>query len=143
MRFKILLFTLISALFIGCSGKVQTNKLPNDKKWNTPNSNFNISEPKINAELIKDYDDYAYNFFGGNRKIAIATKLKIITTKKQIIKPKAVKKISCRQSNNIDPSITKKTNCFYQTTPQKADDYTNYYKSNVYEMGLDRGHFNE
>lgn len=138
MKSKILLFTLILAFFIGCSGKVQTNKLPNDKKWNTPNNDFNISEPKIRTELIKDYDDYACNFFGCNHQITTTTtKSEIIITKK------TVKKTSCEQQNDADPSIIKKTDCFNQTTPQKADDYTNYYKLNVYEMGLDRGHFNE
>lgn len=75
MKFKILTFTLISAVFIGCSGKVQTNKLPDDKKWNIPNQSSGKSQTQISEELIKDYDEFACKFFGCDRKpIAVTTK---------------------------------------------------------------------
>ncbi|MEB2821932.1 hypothetical protein [Campylobacter upsaliensis] len=43
---KNLFFVLIFALFFtACSSKVQTNKIPNDKKYNLPLSS-NYKEPK-------------------------------------------------------------------------------------------------
>ena len=141
MKFKILTFTLISAVFIGCSGKVQTNKLPDDKKWNIPNQSSGKSQMQISEELIKDYDEFACKFFGCDRK-PIAVKPKVATATKKIVpKKQAVKKTNCGQPNTAGQSITQKTDCFNQIAPTTKDDY--YYKSNVYEMGLDRGHFNE
>ncbi|CAD7289533.1 hypothetical protein LMG7974_01610 [Campylobacter majalis] len=59
---RILFITVIALLFMGCSGKVQTNKIPNEKRWNLPSSSqkYNAS---ISAKQIADFEEYSAEFF--------------------------------------------------------------------------------
>lgn len=60
----IILSIFITLFFLGCSGKVQTNKIPDDKKYNFPmeyETNLDITTT-LNKEKAK-YNDYAKDFF--------------------------------------------------------------------------------
>ena len=48
--------------FAACSGKVQTNPIPNPKKYRLPHS-VEILTTEVKAKYIEDYDEYARNFF--------------------------------------------------------------------------------
>ncbi|EAH8851392.1 hypothetical protein CDJ58_07075 [Campylobacter lari] len=56
-------FILLNILFfIGCSSKVQTNDIPNEKKYFLPKNNSN-SEVKIDSNVLIDYDKTLEIFF--------------------------------------------------------------------------------
>ncbi|OEZ15048.1 hypothetical protein [Campylobacter jejuni] len=62
------LFLLI-AVFLGCSGKVQTNPIPEPKKYSLPKIGWEdrlITE--VPKKYIEDYDNYAKNFFKADPK---------------------------------------------------------------------------
>lgn len=61
---KISLVLVLTFIFIGCSGKVQTNKIPDDKRYSLPKNykQLNDREQLLEIEKVK-YDEYARNFF--------------------------------------------------------------------------------
>lgn len=61
---KISLIFVVAFIFIGCSGKVQTNKIPDDKKYSIPTNyqHINDKEQLLEIEKVK-YDEYAKDFF--------------------------------------------------------------------------------
>lgn len=61
----LLSFTL---LFNACSSKVQTNKIPNDKKYNLP-LNSNYKEPKLDEMQKEKFNLALQDFFTPKEKI--------------------------------------------------------------------------
>lgn len=63
---KIYLLTFgLAFLFFGCSGKVQTNPLPDDKVFHLP-KNREYQEPSVSKKQKDDFNEYAGSFFGKN-----------------------------------------------------------------------------
>ncbi|ECK2550133.1 hypothetical protein FQW77_08640 [Campylobacter jejuni] len=54
-------------LFSACSSKVQTNDLPNDKKYILPTKNFN-KEVAIDVQVLEDFDLTLKDFFKTKEK---------------------------------------------------------------------------
>lgn len=69
MSMKNLFFVLTFALFFtACSSKVQTNKIPNDKKYNLPLSS-NYKESKMNEMERENFSLILQEFFAPREKI--------------------------------------------------------------------------
>ena len=67
---KISLVLVLTFIFIGCSGKVQTNKIPDDKKYSLPKNYKQLSDREQLLELEKvKYDEYARDFFKVQKNI--------------------------------------------------------------------------
>lgn len=63
---KIYLLTFgLAFLLFGCSGKVQTNPLPDDKVFHLP-KNREYQEPSVSKKQKDDFNEYAGSFFGKN-----------------------------------------------------------------------------
>nr|MBP3724313.1 hypothetical protein [Campylobacter sp.] len=77
---KSLIIAVISAfLLFGCSGKEQTNPLPDQKKFHLPNSNSNFNNAVLKTQS-EEYENYTRNFFGKDR-IVKAEPVKVRTQK--------------------------------------------------------------
>lgn len=68
---NIINFSFIAFLIIflnACSSKVQTNKLPDEKKYNLPQTK-NYKKAEISDEIINDFDNSLKAFFKYKEKI--------------------------------------------------------------------------
>lgn len=55
---------LSSLVFFGCSGKVQTNKIPNDKKYHLPKKVQNSTEEyPMDSKVVQSYSVALEEFF--------------------------------------------------------------------------------
>lgn len=63
------IFLALSCLFFlnACSSKVQTNELPNEKKYFLPKTSQN-KELKIDSKILDDYDLALKDFFNFKQK---------------------------------------------------------------------------
>lgn len=69
MSMKKFIFLLsLALLFSACSSKVQTNKIPNDKRYNLP-LNSNYKEPKMNEMEKEKFNLTLQDFFSPKEKI--------------------------------------------------------------------------
>ncbi|HEE9532893.1 TPA: hypothetical protein R8E37_001471 [Campylobacter coli] len=55
-------FAFLMIILSACSSKVQTNKLPDEKKYNFPQSK-NYKKAKIGDEIVNDFDNSLKDFF--------------------------------------------------------------------------------
>ncbi|OCS21968.1 hypothetical protein CFVI97532_07145 [Campylobacter fetus subsp. venerealis cfvi97/532] len=62
---RVLFIAIFALIFVGCSGKVQTNKIPNEKKWNL-SAETKKYNPSINTKYISEFEEYASDFFRQN-----------------------------------------------------------------------------
>lgn len=58
---KAILFGALALFVIGCSGKIQTNPLPSDKKIHLPNRDLNI-EQVDEIEIARKFDLWVMDY---------------------------------------------------------------------------------
>ena len=76
---------LCSFVLFGCSGKVQTNALPNQTKYHLPsNSNSTSHNNQILQCASEDYENYAREFFGKDRIVKQVPKPVKVRTQKEL-----------------------------------------------------------
>lgn len=68
-KFLTILSLIIIAVFIGgCSGYVQTNKLPNNVKYNLPKKkSASLRSEALNTKELTDFSNALEEFFGKKR----------------------------------------------------------------------------
>lgn len=62
---KYVLFVCLAYVLVGCSGKVQTNPLPDEKVFHLP-KNQEYKNPSVSNKQKESFDEYASSFFGRN-----------------------------------------------------------------------------
>lgn len=72
MRVLSLSAIVLVFFLVGCSGKVQTNKIPNEVKWNLPSQTQKYNN-NVSSKYLVDFEEYAADFFsqsiGTNRAL--------------------------------------------------------------------------
>lgn len=68
MKGHLLILSLLALLFSACSGKVQTNPLPQEKKFHLPTNSSNSKVNVVSEKDKDDFDTFASEFFNKDKQ---------------------------------------------------------------------------
>ena len=69
-KINFLCLTAISLTFIACSGKVQTNPLPESKQFVLPKSQVVLTN-QVSKHRVDDFDKFLADFFSKRKKVVV------------------------------------------------------------------------
>ena len=77
-KINFLCLTAISLTFIACSGKVQTNPLPESKQFVLPKSQVVLTN-QVSKHRVDDFDKFLADFFSKRKKVVIVDNIYNLT----------------------------------------------------------------